>query len=106
VSEFSQIRVLPMRVRHRGEGDRGALHRAKQPHAALDFAIVEHQARRRHLHSRAPGLTVHQQPGARIICTVERLSEGEGPVAIAAGDGETPASRAALRNGRRASGDP
>jgi len=49
-----------MRLRHHGERDRGALHRAKQADAALHFAIVEHQARCRYLHGRAPGLTVHE----------------------------------------------
>ena len=49
------------------------------------------------LHGRAPGLTVHQQPGTRVICPVERLGEGEWPVAIAAGDGEYLRLGAALR---------
>ena len=73
-----------MGLGQRVERDRGALHRPQQAHAALDLAVIEHQARRGHLHRGAAGLGVEQQPGARSSAALERLVERERLVAVAA----------------------
>ena len=79
-------------------GDRGALHRAHQADAALDRAVVQHQARRRHLHGGPPGLAVHQQPRTGLaIRQVQRLGQREWLVALAPQDGEHLRLGAALR---------
>ena len=46
------------------------LHRPDQPHAPLDLAVVEHQARRRDLHGGAARALVDQQHGATIGETI------------------------------------
>ncbi len=86
--EVRPVHLLPMGLRDNRERDRGTLHRAEQADAPFDLAVVEHQARRRHLHGGASGLAVDQKLGAGIIRPFERLGEGERPVAVAAGDGE------------------
>ena len=78
--------------------DRGMLHRAHQADAALDRAVVQHQARRRHLHGGPPGLAVHQQPRTGLaIRHVQRLGQREWLVALAPQDGEHLRLGAALR---------
>ena len=103
-SSFSQARakaaavgLLPMRLRHHRERDRGALHRPQQPHAAFDLAVVEHQARRRDLHGGAPGLGVDQQHRAGIAGAFEGVGEREGVIALAPADGEDLRLRTGLR---------
>jgi hypothetical protein len=88
VGEVRPIRLPPMRLRHVGDGDCGALHRAEQADPPFDLTVVEHQARRRHLHGGAPGLAVDQKLGTGIFGPLDRLGKGKRLVAVAAGDGE------------------
>ena len=71
-----------------------ALHRADQPHASLDLAIVEHEARRRDLHGRTARALVDQQHGARIGEAIQRLVQRHRAIALALGDGEQAGLRA------------
>ena len=95
--EVGPIGFLPMRVRQIAERNRRTLHRPEQADAPFDRAVIEHQARRRHLHGGASGLTVDEKPGTRIVGTLERLVERQWAIAIAAGDGEHSRLGAALR---------
>ena len=69
-------------------------HRPDQPDAALDLAIVEHDARRRRLHSRPTGALIDQQPRLGLIKPGQSLNERDGPVALAFYDGQQPRLRA------------
>ena len=51
--ELRPVRFPPVGLRHPRERDGGALHRAQEPHAPFDLAIVEHQAGCRHLNGGA-----------------------------------------------------
>jgi hypothetical protein len=64
------------------------LHGPKQSHPAFDLAVVEHHARRWDLHRRATRALVDERDRARIGEVVERLAEGQRPVALALRDGE------------------
>ena len=55
------VGFLPIRLGHRRERDRGALHRPQQPHPPFDLAVVEHQAGCRDLHGGTPGFGVDQK---------------------------------------------
>ena len=91
------VGLFPMRLRHRGERDRRALHRAQQPHAAFNLAVVEHQARRRDLHGGTPGLGVDQQQRARIAGAFDGVGKLEGMIALPPADGEDLRLRPGLR---------
>ncbi len=65
--EIGPIGFLPMGPGQCTERDCGSLHRPEQTDAAFDFTVIQHQAGRRHLDGSAPGLSIHQQPGTRII---------------------------------------
>jgi hypothetical protein len=93
--EFRLVHFLPVGLRHPGERDGDALHRAQEPHPPFDLAIVEHQARCRYLNGGAARLAVDEQPCARIIGVFQRLLEGERMVAVAALDAEHLRFRAA-----------
>ena len=70
------------------------LHRPDQPHAPLDLAVVEHQARRRDLHGGSAGALVDQQHGARIGEPIQGLVQRHRTIALALDDGEQPRLRA------------
>ena len=98
LGELGPVGFAPLRLRQIGDGNRGTLHRAEQADAALDRAVIHHQPRRRNLHRGPPGLCVDQQLGARLILRpLQRLGQGERPVALAAQDAEHLRFGAALR---------
>ena len=67
------------------------LHRPDQAHAALDLAVVEHQARRRHLHGGAARLLVDQQHArADRRARSSASSSVTGRLRSRCGDGEQP----------------
>ena len=64
------------------------LHRANQPHASLDFAVIEHEARRRDLYGRTARALVDQQHRARIGEPIQSLVQRHRAIALALGDDE------------------
>ena len=85
-SASSQWRFAPS-----SSAGRGALHRADEPNAAFDLAVVEHEARRGDLHGGAAGLRSLISSLRAAICeTIERLVERDGPIALALRDGKEP----------------
>ena len=98
LDKLRPVRLTPLGFGQIGNGNRGMLHRAHQANAALDRAVVQHQARRRHLYGGPPGLAVHQQPRTGLaIRQVQRLGQREWLVALAPQDGEHLRLGAALR---------
>ena len=93
------VGLLPVRLRQRVETDGRALHRPQQAHAALDRAVVEHQAGCRHLHRGAARLRIDEQAGAGFLGALQGFIEREGLVAVTAADGEHLALRAAAGMG-------
>ncbi len=80
----------------RRHGQGCPLHRPQQADTAFDLTIVQHDARRRDLDRRPAGLRVHQQDGARVVRTVQRLRQAERPIALPPADGEDLGLRAGL----------
>ena len=87
----------PMGLRQRVERDRRALHRPQQAHAALDLAVVEHQARRRHLHGGRPDCAVDEKRARGSAARSSASSSVQRLVALAAADREDLRLRAGLR---------
>ena len=96
-----------MGLGHRRQRHGRPFHRPDQPHAAFDFAVVEHEARRRNLHRRAPGLCVDERQRAGVGEAGERIGERDRLVAFAPGDGQKAGFSARARMGvdRAAIGD-
>ena len=84
----------PVALGHHLQRKAVALHRPDQPHASFDFAVVEHEARRRDLHGRAAGALVDQQHGAWIGEAIQRLVQRHRAIALALGDDEQAGLRA------------
>ena len=78
---------------------RWTLQRPDEPDAALDAAVVEHEAGRRHLHGRAVRLAVEEQPAAALRALLQGVGERQRLVAVAPGDGEHLRRRAGARMG-------
>ena len=74
-------------------------HRADQPDAPLDLAIVEHEARRRDLHGAPAGALIDQQHGAVIGETTQGFIERDRPIALALRYGQQPGLRTRPRMG-------
>ena len=71
------------------------LHRPDQPHAALDLAVIEHQARRRDLHGGAARLRSLTSSTARGSESRSSASSSvHRPIALALRDGEQAGLRA------------
>ena len=73
------------------------LHRADQPDAPFDLAVIEHEARRRDLHGGPAGALVDQQDGAMIGKTTESVIQAHRTIALALGDREKPGFGAGRR---------
>ena len=86
--EGGTIGLDPMGFAHRPNRNVHRLHGPDQPHAPFDLAIVEHDARRRHLHGGAARTLVDEEPGAAVIEMAERRVQRERTVAFALGDGQ------------------
>ena len=92
--EALAIGFRPVALRHHLQGKAVALHRANQPHASFDFAIIEHEARRRDLNGRTARALVDQQHGARIGEAIQSLVQRHRAIALALGDDEQAGLRA------------
>ena len=79
--EALAVGLHPMAFRHHLQRKAVMLHRSDQPHAPLDLAVVEHEARRRNLHGGAARALVDQQDGARIGETIKCLVQRDRAVA-------------------------
>ena len=84
----SSIRPLPVRLLKGRQRHRCPLHRTHEPDAALDLAIVQHDAWRWDLYRRPARLRIDDQDRVRITGPVQCLGQGERLVALLAADGE------------------
>jgi hypothetical protein len=92
--EALAIDLRPVAFRHDLQGKTVVLHRSDQPHAALDLAVVEHEARRWDLNGGSAGALVDEQDGARVGKAGKSVIERDRAVAPPLGDGEQPRLRA------------
>ena len=90
---------LPVALVHHLQRRVMIFHRPDQPHAAFDFAIVQHQARGWDLHGGAARALVHQQQGAGIAEMGQRLIERHRAIAAPFGDRQQPRLCARCRMG-------
>ena len=89
-TESLAIRLEPTAFRHCLQRNAVAFHRPDQSNALLDLAVVEHQARRRHLYGRPTGTVVKQQDSTAVREMTKRVVEGHWPIAFALGNGKQP----------------
>ncbi len=84
--EGSLVRLAPMGLIHCPHGDAHRFHRPDQPHAALDLAIIQHDAGGGDLHGGATGSLVDEQSCAGIIQFRQGCIERDRLIALALGE--------------------
>src|SRR5215469_12130200 len=89
--EALAIDLRPVAFRHDLQRKAVVLHWPDQPHAPLDLAVVEHEARRWNLNGGTARALVDEEQGAAIGEPIERLIERDRAVAPALFDREKPA---------------
>jgi hypothetical protein len=76
------ISLPPCGRRQRIDGDRRALERAPKPYAALDGAVIEHDAGRGYLHRRPVRRAVEEQPVSALHRQLHGLGERQRLAAV------------------------
>jgi hypothetical protein len=77
------VGLEPVAFRHHLERNAVLLHRADQPNALLNLAVIQHEARRRDLHSSPVGALVDEQDRTMIPESGQRVLKADGAIALA-----------------------